>query len=311
MNDFYNGYQDTFLGAEIKLPEHGAYKETIAPAEDSIDGIVKYVNYSLIQSSLRRFPIFTASNIDGVQFQKAPRKDNWRTDSRIARQHQWGPELYKAAKSNFDKGHMTKREDVQWGPTIALASLAADSTFYYTNAVPQHADLNQKVWRSLEDYILHTETRENNLRVSVFTGPVLNGKDPEFVTEVSGQKLQIPVVFWKIVYFKKADGKLYRAGFMMGQNSLLLKDGIIKESMELELGGEEDVFMNFEDADTYQVNIGTIELLTKLNFEPAIEPFTDNRKIKLILKDIDVQESFLESSSVQQELGFAIDHLIL
>jgi endonuclease G len=311
MNDFYNGYQETFLGTEIKLPDHGAYKEFIAPAEDSTDGIVKYVNYSLIQSSLRRFPIFTASNIDGVQFQKAPRKDNWRTDDRIARQHQWGPELYKAAKSDFDKGHMTKREDVQWGATIALASLAADSTFHYTNAVPQHADLNQKVWRSLEDYILHTETRENNLRVAVFTGPVLHEKDPVFVTEVGGQKLQVPVIFWKIVYFKKADGKLYRAGFMMSQNSLLLEDGIIEERMEFERGGEEEAFMNFEDADTYQVNIGTIELLTKLNFEPAIEPFTDNRKIKLILKDIDVQESFLESSSVQQELGFAIDHLIL
>jgi hypothetical protein len=69
--------------------------------------------------------------------------------------------------------------------------------------------------------------------------------------------------------------------------------------------------MDFEDADTYQVNVGTIEFLTKLHFEPAIEPFTDNRKIKLILKEIDVHESFLESSSVQQELGFAIDNLIL
>jgi endonuclease G, mitochondrial len=55
------------------------------------------------------------------------------------------PELYSTAHCDFDKGHMVKREDVQWGHSIAVASKAADSTFFYTNAVPQHAKLSQQI----------------------------------------------------------------------------------------------------------------------------------------------------------------------
>src|SRR3546814_8573174 len=115
----------------------------------------------------------TATNIDGLQFKKVPRKDSWRKDTRISKEFQFGKELYTAPKSNFDKGHMTKREDVQWGETFGIAFNAANSTFYYTNAVPQHNDLNRVIWRSLEDYILHHETKKNELRLCVFTGTVL------------------------------------------------------------------------------------------------------------------------------------------
>lgn len=308
-NEFYNGYQTNFLGKEISLPDFTAYKNEVAAVQGTATGEAKYVNYSAVLSAARRLPIFTASNIDGKAFLKAPRKDNWRKDGRIDQNSQWGKELYVADKSDFDKGHMTKREDVQWGESIAIASLAADSTFYYSNAVPQHADLNQKIWRSLEDYILHTEAKQNDLRIAVFTGPVLHEKDPEFVTEVKGVTVKLPVLFWKIVYFKKSDGELFRTGFMMNQNTLLVKNGIIKEVLELELLEEDELFMQFEDADTYQVNVATIEKLTKLKFAAAKEPFVDDRKLKLIMEEIDVQESFLESTDVYQNIGFKIGNI--
>ncbi len=206
---------------------------------------------------------------------------------------------------------MTKREDVQWGDSIAFASLAADSTFYYTNAVPQHAELNQQIWRSLEDYILHTEAAEKDVKICVFTGPVLRQLDPFFVTEVNGESIQLPTLFWKIVYFKKkSDGKIHRVGFLMNQSTLLFENGIAEEAVLEAVPTDEDrLFMEFDQAETYQVNVGTIEKLTGLSFTDAEEPFKDKRKIPLILNEVDVRESLNESADPYTQLGFKIGGL--
>lgn len=283
----------------------------LAPVNGNEESIAEYINYSLKLSASRRFPYFTATNIDGTLFKKVPRKDNWRFDKRIQKSHQWGPELYKAEFSDFDKGHMTKREDVQWGDNVSIAREAADSTFYYTNAVPQHASLNQKIWRSLEDYILHIETKEKGLKVSVFTGPVLGNKDPFFVTKVDDEQIRIPLLFWKIVYYVKSDEKLYCAGFLMSQSSLLFTNEIIEEDTSESFQDEEELFMEFKAANTYQVNINTIKRLSQLEFPKAIETYENDKKIELILEEIDVEESLRESTNEEALLGFRIPNIRL
>ena len=35
-----------------------------------------------------------------------------------------------------------------------LAGRAASKTFHYTNAAPQHGQLNQRTWLELEDFVL-------------------------------------------------------------------------------------------------------------------------------------------------------------
>ena len=312
--ELYIGYMEDFLDPKhpVNLPKlSSSQQKDLVKVEGTEDNILHYVNYSLQLSSSRRFPFFTSSNIDGKLFLKAPRKDKWRRDERVDKGVQWGPELYSAAMSNFDKGHMTKREDVQWGDSIAFASLAADSTFYYTNAVPQHAELNQQIWRSLEDYILHTESVENELKICVFTGPVLTRLDPFFVTDVKGESIQIPTLFWKIVYFKKkSDKKIYRVGFLMNQASLLFENEIVVEAvLEAVETDEEKLFMEFDQAETYQVNVATIEKLTGLIFADAEEPFKDKRKIPLILKEVDIRESLNEAADPYTQMGFRIGGL--
>lgn len=312
---FLYGYKPNFLDEHVPLPELNEHqKADVAPVDDADDGIAHYINYSLQLSKERGFPYFTATNIDGNAFKKAPRKDSWRIDKRISADHQWGPELYKAEKSDFDKGHMTKREDVQWGDSLAVAGKAADSTFFYSNSVPQHARLNQRIWRSLEDYILHTEAVNHDMKISVFTGPVLGKKDPWFVTKVKGRDVQIPYLFWKVVIFAKSDGALYRVGFLMSQYTLLFENGIVKEDVkEKAVPGEEEdqLFMEFQEADTYQVNVATIESLTGIKMPEANEPFKDDRKVQLVMEEIDVKESLKESANVYQQMGFFIQGLEL
>jgi endonuclease G, mitochondrial len=315
-NNILHGYQADFLEKVVGFPELNRRQiDDLAPIQDNENAVAEYINYSLQLSASRGFPYFTASNIDGENFKKAPRKDNWRKDSRIDAIFQWGPELYRAARSDFDKGHMTKREDVQWGESVAIASKAADGTFYYSNAVPQYATLNQQIWRSLEDYILHAEAKEHGLRISVFTGPVLSSKDPWFVTEVNNQRLQIPVLFWKVIYYTMRNGDLRRVGFLMSQQSLLFENGIVEAEIKEKVSKEDidydRLFLEFEEAETYQVNIGTIERLSGLKLPPAKEPYTDERKTALILKEVDVKESLKESANTFQQLGFQIEGIQL
>lgn len=311
MNNFL-GYDQQFLGKVVEMPAlNDEQQADLAPVDGNADCIVDYINYSLQLSASRRFPYFTASNIDGILFKKAPRKDNWRKDERVSKSHQWGTELYSAKFSDFDKGHMTKREDVQWGDTISIAREAAASTFFYTNAVPQHAKLNQKIWRSLEDYILHTETKERGLKVNVFTGPVLGSKDPFFVTLINGEQIRIPLLFWKIIYYVKSDQKLYCAGFLMSQSSLLYNNEIVEEDTTETTMYEEELFMEFKEANTYQVNISTIARLTQLTFPDAIETYKSDKKIELILEEIDVEESFLEGANEEAMLGFSIANIVI
>jgi len=296
----FNGYQTGFLGRQVPLPALSeAQQEDLAQVEGTEDRIARYYNYSLQICASRRLPYYTAANIDGNCFVRADRVDRWRKDPRIDPGNQWGEELYRVRVKTFDKGHMTKREDVQWGATEKDAIRAADSTFYYTNAAPQHALLNRKIWASLENYILHVETTGNGLKVCVFTGPVLMRKDPFFVAKVRGESVQLSTLFWKVVVFPKKDGKLYRAGFLMSQANLLKQFRLVKEWVGKEAFTDQDrLFMEFAETDTYQVNIATIEKLTGLSLPAAIEPFHDDRKIRLILEEVDVKDRQKEALSL-------------
>ena len=309
----YQGFKHDFLVDEtvnenVAFPILGTkHKNDVAPVDGNETSILNYMNYSVQLSASRRFPFYTASNIDGGLFKKANRAPSWKKDERV-KAYQWGQELYSADKSDFDKGHMTKREDVQWGETPGLAQKAADSTFFYSNAVPQHKELNQQIWKSLEDYVLHTETKKKSLKICVFTGPVLTKNDPPFVTTVKDETILIPIVFWKVVVFPKEDGKLYRVGFMISQKKLLTENGIVEE---LEAAtGEDELFMQFDDAGTYQVNVPLIERLADIKLPKAIDSYKDDRSIKLVLKEIDIDPD-LESFSSEQTLGFSIKNLIL
>lgn len=76
MTDFslYNGYETGFIdkNKKVLLPElNKKQQEDLAPVQDKADGIADYINYSIALSKSRRFPYFTASNIDGGLFRKS------------------------------------------------------------------------------------------------------------------------------------------------------------------------------------------------------------------------------------------------
>jgi endonuclease G len=302
------GYDPHFLGdLKVELPQTSTELEkNLTPLKkDKNDFELKYANYSLAMHAERKFALYTASNINGKLFREVTRKevwpggDRWYKDSRISSKSQWGSTFYRSKMSDFDRGHLVKREDVQWGKTEEDAVIGARNTFFYTNAAPQHARLNQGIWLELENYVLHSEARPHDLRISVFTGPVFTDTDPYFVTEVKGNLIQLPTLFWKIVYYIDQNEELKRVAFMIGQEKLLIRDKIVvaPTTKDFDLTKPKDeLFTDFEDAETYQVNISTIEKLTKLKFPDAVEPFKDDRTLKQILRKVQTKKLNISDS---------------
>jgi endonuclease G, mitochondrial len=237
------GFDTQFLEMHaVPLPKLGqALVGDTVDLNDGSGSLLHYTNFSLAMSKSRRLAFFTAVNIDGRHLVNLPRaSDKWFFDPRIDPRYQSGPELY--ANNDLDRGHLVRRLDPVWGPR---ASRANDDTFHFTNCSPQHKNLNQKTWLSLEDYILGN-AGAHGLRVCVFTGPVFRDDDLVYRGE-----FRIPAEFWKVVAIVKDDGTLSATAYLQTQKNLI-------DNLEFAFGAYK----------TYQVPVSRIERITQLDFGP-------------------------------------------
>jgi endonuclease G len=109
---------------------------------------------------------------------------------------------------------MTRREDPGWGPP-AEAKRGNEDSMHVTNVTPQMQAFNAPIWLALEDYALQ-HAREDDMKISVFTGPYFSTKDPDMYG------VRIPLAFWKIIAFIHDDtGRLCATGYQMTQESTL------------------------------------------------------------------------------------------
>jgi endonuclease G, mitochondrial len=247
------GYAREFLGQHIPLPDFGDWTDDLAPVEGAHDNELRYCHFSVWQSRSRRLPLMTAVNIDGKQLRRIPRSGHWRLDGRLSRRHQVGNVLY--TSNPLDKGHMVRRLDPCWAENITdeVTVLKAQAdTFHYTNAVPQHEDLNQRDWVGLEDYVLDS-AEEFDFRVSVMTGPVFRDDDRPLKNQQGAEDIAIPREFWKVAVMRRTDdGALSATGYVLSHGELI---GGLTEA-EFVLGAYE----------TYQVPLRLIEEATGLDF---------------------------------------------
>jgi endonuclease G, mitochondrial len=246
------GYDERHLGngTRVPLPDFSSLATRIVTPEGGSGpggAVADYEHFSLVLHD-RGVPLFTAVNIDGGQARRIKRRnDTWHADLRYPRGAQLRREHYDHPQ--IDRGHMVRREDPNWGESAELAN--AD-TFHYTNAAPQHADLNQgkTAWLGLENYILDS-ARTEGLKVCVFTGPVL--RDDDRVLQTGGGSVAVPEEFWKVVVALDSETHAPRAtAYLLGQGRLL--DDL------------ESVEFRYAQYGTYQVSVRSIEDATGLNF---------------------------------------------
>ncbi len=244
------GYDPRFLGSGLvvalpKLVGAAAADVLTFTVEGRQESELRYEHFSVVMSRSRRLCRFSAVNINGKRATKRKRV-GWRTDPRIPRQAQIRDECY-GDPPKFARGHMTRREDPIWGTDVSASTGNADS-MHVTNAVPQMQPFNAGVWLGLEDYALD-HARDDEMRISVFTGPFLRAGDP------IRDGVRIPLKFWKVIAFVHDEtGELCATGYTMSQ------DKFIRE--------EEFVFGAHETA---QVSIRSIEQAAGVSFGPLAD----------------------------------------
>lgn len=218
------GFDEYFLGERTPLPRpNAALKKKLARLIDNPDSyLIKYHHYTTAQHTIRKMPVFSAVNVSGLERFKLDRKDVWYRDRRIDMDVQLTDAFYES--SHMDKGHMTRREDAEWGDTKTFAKNAANMTCSYTNACPQVPALNRAIfgykglWGMLELRILEKGVKKEDgeeAKICVFNGPFFADSDEVF------KGIQIPVDFWKLVVWRNESGKLRSTGFKLSQAKLM------------------------------------------------------------------------------------------
>lgn len=243
------GYKPGFLGVRVPLPK------PTNPERLAINGDregkpdqheLRYHHFSVLVDKTRRIAALTAVNINGAAVVQINRKTNkvtriedpdaegaegyepWYLDARIPEEHQSTQDDYDHDElSDFQRGHLVKRTDPMWGSVDSARRGQAD-TFHFTNCAPQHEEFNPRAarWAGLENWITKVSDDED-LLVSVFTGPILRPNDPRV------GELRVPRRYWKVVAWSE-EGTLHARAAVADQGPLLRarQEGTSRESFD-------------------------------------------------------------------------------
>lgn len=315
-----NGYDPNFLGTgglAVPMPTLTAKAKSNMLKISGASGELKYWNYSVVLNKKRGLAFFSAANIDPSLGKGNRAGDGWIRDTRvdkIDRTAQIGNEFYAKQKeleaedrtnNPFDKGHLTRREDLQWGRTEKLAKRNGDDSFHFPNCAPQHFEFNQArkvngIWNRLEQ--MTTEVAGDGAQFCVFNGPIFDapisvpGEDGKLRLNLRGKPkadpvikgIAIPKLFYKIIVWP--EGKALRAAaFVVTQEDLLAKlepTSRAKEASALEAGLTED------EVRLYQVALVDLEHVTQLSFGKLTK----------------LSKAFAEESTADSKLGAAIEN---
>jgi len=258
------GYNPAFLGNGAKrvgFPKLGKALQAEAAAliDEPKNFLLHYNNYSVVMHKKRRMAIYSAANVSfGHRFEMGRPPDVWRRDPRILAEHQL--ESFYYAHNKFDRGHLTRREDLEFGTTPIVALQSAADTCHWTNCTPQHSQFNQnkEIWQGIERYVLEESIRHGDFDAQIITGPILDEGDPEY------RKIQYPLRFWKVVAAINSKKELFATAYMASQEEVIAQFGI--EVTEVPFGAYK----------TFQTKISEIERLTGLTFECGAGDFLRN-----------------------------------
>ena len=241
----------------------------LRPGEDNAEsGELKYEHFSIKMNKAKRIAIFTATNIDGKAYLNIDRGtgevaggaegETWYKDPRVSASFFLDQSFYSDWSHLFDRGHLTRRMDPNWG-TKEEAERGNADTYHFTNCSPQHFRFNEstKYWQGAEQYVLENGalSEESQNRISVFQGPIFND-----AIDLWSDDVQIPSSFFKVIVWKGQSG-LKSVGLVVDQRALLSEE---------RKGGIKPKPVTSVDVSQWRVGIQTIEARTGLDFSAAV-----------------------------------------
>ena len=269
-----DGYNPKFIkGVVLPLPTPvGKLAKQVAPlrpGEANPDGgELKYEHFSIKLNKGKRIAIFTATNIDGTSYlnvdrvtgevtDKGSEGETWYSDPRVSASFFLDQTFYSDWSHLFDRGHLTRRMDPNWG-TKEEAERANSDTYHFTNCSPQHFRFNEATtfWQGAEQYVLENGAIAENSqnRICVFQGPIFDDK-----IDLWSDDVQIPSSFFKVIVWKGKLG-MRSVGLVVDQLALL---------SEQRAGGIKPKPVDFVNVSQWRVGIKEIEERASLDFGEA------------------------------------------
>jgi endonuclease G, mitochondrial len=98
-------------------------------------------------------------------------------------------ELSDYKKSGYDRGHMAPSGDMSWDAE------AMKESYYLSNMVPQNPNMNQKIWKNLEEKIRQWAIDRGELYI--YTGPIYAQEE---LDTIGDNQVCIPTHIYKIVF---------------------------------------------------------------------------------------------------------------
>lgn len=283
--DDRKGFEVAFLGSgtkRINLPRlspalEKASAKLVKPAKGNTN-VLHYHHQSVVMHTQRRFAIYSAANVSFAgRFEMSRPPDVWRVDPRVAIETQVTNFYY--AGNQFDRGHLTRREDLEFGKTPKDALITAADTCHWTNCTPQHKGFNQnrELWQGIERHVLELAIVAGKFKAQVITGPILAPGDPVYA---AFPKIQYPVRYWKVVAALTSAGTLFATAYILDQTDVIA-----------ELGLKEAVAVPFTAYKTFQVPIAEVEKLTGLTFTSGEGKGTSLSKVDPLARKKGPQEA--------------------
>jgi endonuclease G, mitochondrial len=269
-----NGYDPKFIPTlMLPLPTPvGKLVNQLAalrPGEvNAASGELKYEHFSIKMNKNKRIALFTATNIDGKTFLNVDRVsgevtdggegETWYADPRISASFFLDQTFYSDWSNLFDRGHLTRRMDPDWGSKEEAERANAD-TYHFTNCSPQHFRFNEsaKYWQGAEQYVLENGAiaEDSMNRICVFQGPIFDDK-----IDLWSDDVQIPSSFFKVIVWKGSNGAR-SVGLVVDQLELL---------SEQRKGGIKPKPAAFVNVNQWRLGIKAIETRTSLNFGDVV-----------------------------------------
>ena len=224
------GYDRRFLGVAVPMPKmkaaprFGGALRIPRPARPNDRFELRYHRFSVIMSGARRLAYVSACNVNFNPPDSVSRDEgsqSWRLDPRLERGQQLGAAYYDG--NDYDKGHLTRRDDAAWGRDKDDALAANWDTFHYTNAAPQHWLFNRSddftgagldLWGDLENHISEQGGAQRT-RLSIFNGPIFGSSDKPLSDAL------VPLSYFKIVIWRDRNQPPGAVGFVLEQDDLI------------------------------------------------------------------------------------------
>lgn len=257
------GYDRHFLGVEVPFPtikertRFGGLARIPRPSRPRDVNELRYHHYSILMNAKRRLAYVSVCNVDfnaDVNVSRDEGTGSWRLDPRLDKAQQLGAPYYD--NNDYDKGHLTRRDDSAWGRNEDEALAANNDTFHYPNAGPQHFLLNRStefthanldLWGDLENHITK-QGGDQRTRLSIFNGPIFTARDKPLKDAFA------PLSYFKIVVWRDGTKPPGAIGFVLEQGELI-KD-LEEEAIE---AGRFDI---------RQKRIAQIEAMLDISFGP-------------------------------------------